>query len=162
MRVLEQMQRLSDERFLAMYEALSQRGIGPLDLELAKRMKFRPQAISKVPMATRAKQARAMLAAHKTGELAYEFFGTYLLRRCKELVTGFLDATGVEHKDGMIEDLDRNRPDAAKVAAAVEALDKTFDREDVTIYLSMCAEQWPDIAELDELWRSRLGATAPA
>ena len=50
MAVLEQLQRLSDERFLSIYESLSERGFGPLDGEVAKALKFRPQAIRKLPM----------------------------------------------------------------------------------------------------------------
>jgi hypothetical protein len=25
----------------------------------------------------------------------------------------------------------------------------------VTIYLAICAEQWPEVGQLDELWRKR-------
>ena len=35
MAVLEELNRLSDDRFLAIYEALSEQGFGPLDGELA-------------------------------------------------------------------------------------------------------------------------------
>ena len=84
------------------------------------------------------------------------------MKERKELVTGFLDATGVEHEDGMLEDLDKARPAAGKVREAVAELDKSFDRDDVTLYLSMCAEQWPDIDEIDALWRERSGVEARA
>src|SRR5688500_19372467 len=101
MQVLDQLRALSDERFLAIYEALSQHGFGPLDGEVAKALKFRPQAIRKLPMAQRAKKARSLLLARSNGEMAYEVFGTYLLKDHKGLVTGFLDLTGVRHEDGM-------------------------------------------------------------
>ena len=156
MKVIEQLKSIDDARFLALYEALAQQGFGPLDNEVAKALKFRPQAIRKLPMAQRARKARQILLARGNAELCYELFGSYLLKERKELVTGFLDATGVEHEDGMIQDLDHNKPDAKKVAAAVEELDAKFDPEDVTLYLSLCAEQWPDVAKLDELWRGRL------
>ncbi|MBK8177619.1 MAG: hypothetical protein IPK67_01660 [Planctomycetes bacterium] len=160
MQVLEQLRALGDERFLALYESLSQQGFGPLDAEVAAALKFRPQAIRKLPMPQRAKKARSILLAKNQTELAYELFGTYLLKTHKGLVTGFLDKTGVKHEDGMIEDLDGNPPDAAKLPGAVAELDREFPPADVTLYLAMCAQQWPAVKRLDELWRERSGAAA--
>ena len=56
MKVIEQLRLLSDERFLCIYEALVRDGFGPLDGEVAKALKFRPQAIVKIPMAKRAQR----------------------------------------------------------------------------------------------------------
>lgn len=160
MQVLDQLRALSEERFLAIYESLSQQGFGPLDGEVAKVLKFRPQAIRKLPMPMRAKKAKAILTAAHNSEMAYEVFGTYLLKNQRELVTGLLDATGVKHADGMIEDLEGNPPDANKLDAAVAELDKKFAPADVTLYLALCAEQWPSVKRLDELWRDRAGTAA--
>jgi hypothetical protein len=49
----------------------------------------------------------------------------------------------------MVEDIDHNVPQSKKVADAVAELDKKFERDDVTLYLSMCAEQWPQVPELE-------------
>jgi hypothetical protein len=155
MQVLEELKRIDDERFLAIYEALSQQGYGPLDGEVAKALKFRPLAIKKLPMAQRARRGKALLLARHNSELCYEIFGTYLLREHKELVTEFLDATGVRHKDGLLEDLDHNQPAQERIGGAVAQLDQKFDREDVTLYLALCAQQWPSIEALAELWRRR-------
>jgi hypothetical protein len=157
MSVFEQLQRLSDARFLSIYESLAQNGFGPLDGEVAKLLKYRPQAIRNVPMAQRATRARGLLTAKHNSEMCYELFGGYLIARHRELVTGFLEATGVKHQDGMLEDLDHNKPDAAKLDAAVAELDTKFDPEDVTLYLALCAEQWPQTPELAALWRKRAG-----
>ena len=92
-------------------------------------MKFRPHAIKKLPMAQRAKRARTVVERSANAELAYELFGTYLLKHHKELVTGFLDKTGVEHDDGMIENLDSNAPAGDKVADVAKELDGNFDAE---------------------------------
>lgn len=154
--VLEELRRLSDERFLALYEALSEQGFGPLDADVAKALKFRPQAIRKLPLATRAKRARSIIERGSQADLCYELFGSYLVRNHKELVTGFLDATGVAHDEGMIEDVDNASPDAAKLAEAVKELDGRFEPEDVTLYLAIAAEQWPDVPEVEALWRERV------
>jgi hypothetical protein len=153
--VIEELQALSEERFLAMYESMSNQGFGPLDGDVAKALKFRPQAIRKLPMPRRAKQARAILLAKSNAELAYEFFGSYLLRNHKELVTGFLDATGVPHEDGMIARLEAAIPAADRLAATIADLDRKFPPEDVTLYLAMCAQQWPQVSALDATWRAR-------
>lgn len=160
MPVLEQFRLLSEQRFLAIYQALSEQGYGPLDGEVAKLLKFRPQAIKKIPLEKRAKLAKGWIEQKHNGELCYELFGTYLVRTKKELVTGFLDATGVPHEDGMIADIEKATPAPDKIDAAVKALDEKFGADDVTLYLALCAEQWPGVPELAALWRQRSGASA--
>lgn len=134
---------LSPERFFEIYSGLEVQGYGPLDREVAQSLKFRPQAIAKLPMAQRAKRARQIVEQSANEELAYELMGAYLLRHKKALVTGFLDATGVAHQDGMIEDIQAAQPDAAKVGDAVAVLDQSFAKDDVTMYLVLCGAMWP-------------------
>lgn len=161
MAVLEQLERLSDARFLSLYENLTQHGFGPLDAEVARALKFRPQAIKKLAMDRRAGQARRILLRDGNAELCYELFGTYLMKCKKELVTGFLDATGVAHEDGMLASTEQ-MPDAARLAGAVAELDGRFEPDDVTLYLSMCVEQWPRAEALRALWLERSGAVERA
>ncbi|MEL6715024.1 MAG: hypothetical protein AAFP86_14675, partial [Planctomycetota bacterium] len=141
MKTIDHLKAMKDERFLHIYEALGQDGFGPLDGEVAKTLKFRPQMIRKLPMEKRAKTAKAILARGGNAELCYELFASYLIKNAKEVVTDFLDATGVEHEDGMVSSVENDKPEAAKVAAAVAELDKKHDTADVTLYLSMAAEQ---------------------
>lgn len=154
---LEELRRLSDARFLSIYEALAEQGFGPLDGEVAKLLRFRPQSIRKLPFETRAKKGRQWLESQKSPELAYELLGSYLVRTKKEIVTEFLDATGVPHEEGMIEDVEVSRPDGAKIGEALSALDAKHDPEDVTTYLAICLEMWPDGQELEAAWRARSG-----
>ena len=155
MPVLEELERMGEERFLAIYDALARDGFGPLDGELAKRLNFRPMAIRKLPMATRARRARAHILGGKNAEMAYELFGSYLVSKDKELLTDFLDATGVPHEDGMIADVEEGTPDPEKVPAAVEALDAKYPPEDVTLYLALSAEHWPAIEAMQAAWKDR-------
>ena len=157
MQVLAQLKSMSPERFLAIYQSLENEGFGPLDGEVAKSLKFRPMAVKKLPMDQRARRARMLMETTGNAELAYELFGAYLLKHKKELVTGFLDKTGVPHEDGMIEDIHSGVPSKSKVAGAVKELDEAFPEEDVTLYLSMCAQQWAELPELDEIWKKRTG-----
>ncbi len=157
MHVINYLKTLTPERFLDIYEALANDGFGPLDGEVAKALKFRPKAIRKLPMAQRARRARGILELKANAELAYELFGSYLMKTCKQLVTDFLDATGVPHEEGMIQNVTSDLPDGARVAEAVAKLDQRYDPEDVTLYLSMCREQWPGVEEIDAIWRARPG-----
>ena len=118
-------------------------------------LKFRLHAIRKLPLEQRARRARALIEHRANAELAYELFGSYLMASCKELVTEFLDATGVRHEEGMIDTLQGNEPAKEKLQEAIAALDERHEPADVTLYLSLCAEQWPSVPELDSLWRLR-------
>lgn len=156
MKVIEQLRALSDERFCAIYETLAQDGFGPLDGEVAKALKFRPQAIRKLPMVQRAKRARRLVEVGGMADMCYELFGTYLMSGHKQLVIDFLDGTGVEHEEGMLKNPDTAKPDTAKLGPTVAELDKNYDPADVTLYLSVAAEQWPSFEELESIWRLRL------
>lgn len=156
MKVIEQLRLLSDERFLSIYEALVRDGFGPLDGEVAKALKFRPQAIVKIPMAKRAQRARRILDGEANAEMCYELFGTYLFTKHKQLVLDFLDGVGVEHDKGMISNVTEALPDPAKLSGALTELDQKYKAEDVTLYLSLCSEQWPSVPEVEAAWRKRL------
>lgn len=155
MQVLEHLKNTSPDRFLAIYESLQRDGFGPLDGEVAKQLHFRPLAIKKLPMAQRARRAKAIIENARNTELAYEILGAYLIKNHHGLVTTFLDRTGVKHDKGMIEDVVHNQPDATKIPETVAELDQTFPPVEVTLYLAICAEQWPAIGLFDELWRKR-------
>ena len=155
MQVIEQLKGMKDERFLQIYDTLSQDGFGPLDGEVAKALKFRPQAIRKLPMDKRARTARSILSRSGNAELCYELFGGYLMQNAKDLVTDFLDGTGVPHEEGMIQNIETEKPAGDKVASTVAELDKKYDPADVTLYLSLAAEQWESVPEVDSVWRMR-------
>ena len=55
----------------------------------------------------------------------------------------------------MVQSIDQHKPAGDKVAATVAELDKKYDPADVTLYLSMAAEQWPSVLEVDSIWRMR-------
>ena len=157
---LQHLASLDEDQFLAVYETLSSQGFGPLDGEVARALKFRPQAIRKLPLAQRAKKGRQLLLAARNAEMAYELLGTYLFATKRELVTDFLDATGVEHEDGVVEETHSNLPAAEKIPAAVAELDKKYEPSLVTLYLCISAQTWPEIESFERLWRERSGLTA--
>lgn len=162
MQVVEHLKGLDEAAFLELYEGLSQQGFGPMDRDVAASLKFRPQAIRKLPMPQRAKRAKQLLERSSNEEMAYELFGTYLMKRCEGLIPGFLDKTGVPHNEGMIEDLEAGIPDEGKIEGAVQELEDEFGKPAVDMYLAMAASQWPKLGKLDELWRTRTGLGAEA
>ncbi len=159
MPVLEHLAQLTDERFFAIYESLTDRGVGPLDGQVAAALRFRPQAVVKLPLEKRAKRARLVLERTKNAELLYELFGTYLMRHHKDLVLGFLDETGVAHEDGIIEAEDA-APDPAKLPDALKKLEAEHGADDLALYLALAAEQWPDQEPVQAAWRERLSQPA--
>jgi hypothetical protein len=156
--IIDTIQNMSDERFLAIYEGLSDRGFGPLDGEVAKAMKFRPQAIRKLAFDKRAKKARQIILSSNNAEIAYELCGGYLMRAHGKLMPDFLDAMGIPHEDGMIEDMDETAPDPTKIDEVLAKLDGDYPAEDVTLYMCICAMQWPEIPELLSAWEARTAA----
>jgi len=87
MHALQYLKNLPAERFVEIYSGLEVEGYGPLDREVAQSLKFRPQAIGKLPMAQRAKRAKQIIEKSANEELAYEILGAWLLRHKKALVT---------------------------------------------------------------------------
>jgi hypothetical protein len=55
----------------------------------------------------------------------------------------------------MINNVDEAQPAGEKIAGAVQDLDGKFDSEDVTLYLAICAEQWPQVTEIQDTWSTR-------
>jgi len=157
MQVVEHLKGMDAAAFLGLYEGLAQQGFGPMDREVAASLKFRPQAIRKLPMDQRARRAKQLLERSSNEEMAYELFGTYLMRCCEGLIPGFLDKTGVPHNEGMIEDIEAALPDAEKLPTAVSELEEEFGQPAIDMYLAMAASQWPKVAEIDALWRERTG-----
>jgi hypothetical protein len=151
---LEYIAKRDEQRFLAIYEGLLHDGFGPLDGELAKLLKFRPQAIKKLPLPQRARHARNYLLGRKQGDMAYEILGAYLVKHHRALVTDFLDAAGIPHEEGMLEE-DAPLPDEPGIHKAVEALDQKYPREEVTMYLALCGQTWPEVERFGSLWKER-------
>ncbi len=157
MKVIEQLKSLTPERFETIYAALADQnqGLGPLDVEVAKELKFRPQAIKKLPLAKRSQRAKLLLERSANAELTYEVFGTYLMTGHKQLILDFLNATDVPHEDGMLQEADA-KPAVGKLNEAIAELDQKYDPADVTLYLAVCAEQWPQVPEVESMWRMRM------
>ncbi len=58
------------------------------------------------------------------------------------MMGAFLDALGIAHEDGLIQD-ENVTPDPAKLASAATTLKETFPPEDVSLYLNTLRCQDP-------------------
>ena len=66
----------------------------------------------------------------------------------------FLDALGLKHENGLIDD-DDAKPDAEKLGAAVAAITGKYPAEDVSLYLTtlVCQdpETWGELGKLPQV-----------
>jgi len=146
------------ERLQAIYEALPDEIRNALDSPIAKALNSRPSSLAKRPVLFKMKALRSFLIKQRDESLAQDILRSYFLGPRKELVTAFLDATGVAHEDGQVED-DEAQPDGKKIPAAVEALLADHSVEDVALYLDVARFQWSEIDELVQA-REQLGSSA--
>jgi hypothetical protein len=137
---------LPPERFAALYQSLEPEVARVLDGVIARMLNSRVSSVGRTPVAMRVKALRAWIVRERDDAVAGDLLAAYFLGPRKALVTGFLDATGVEHEDGRVDG--DGKPDAGKLDDAVAALLAEHDREDVRLYLQVAAQQWPDVPEL--------------
>jgi len=67
----------------------------------------------------------------------------YHLAEQRPMMGAFLDALGIKHENGLIDEEDVT-PDAGKIAPAAAQLAQKFPPEDVRIYLNTLLSQDPD------------------
>ncbi|HTE05074.1 MAG TPA: hypothetical protein VK824_02680 [Planctomycetota bacterium] len=137
---------LPPERFAALYLALPEEMARALDGAIASMLHARPASVRRQPDAVRVKALRAFLVRSRDETLGGDLLRAYFLGPRKPLVVQFLDATGVKHQEGQVEE--EGQPDPAKVGEAIAALNAAHDPQDVALYLAIAAVQWPEIKEL--------------
>ncbi len=120
---------------------------------IAKQFKFRPQSILKLPIERRARQLAGMAKIPET--VVGRALVAYHLAEKRPLLAAFLDALGIRHEQGVIEETLSDAPAEDRLAAAVASIAGAFPADDVRLYLRTLAAQDPDI------WRG-LAALAPA
>ena len=135
---------MSPQRLAGVYSALPAEAREALDVPVAQMLNSRVASVRRRPVETKVRALRAFLGKTRDESLATEILRAYLLGPRKDLVTAFLDGTGVVHEDGQVDG--EAKPDGEKVAGVVADLLGRFDREDVLLYLRVAALQWSDEA----------------
>jgi hypothetical protein len=128
---------------------------------VAEARKLRPVFLERQPRPQRHTLMLATLARPALELVAGNLIRTWLLKKHKQMLADFLDALGIAHQEGVVEDLPPAMDDA-KVRAAVEGLLAKYPPEAVAVYLHAFNEmnevEWPNLkAMLDSDPRLQLG-----
>jgi len=129
---------------------------------VAEARKLRPVFLERQPRAQRHATMLATLARPALEVIAANLIRTWLLKKHNGLLVDFLNALGIEHKDGVVEDLPATMDDA-KLRGAVDAVVAKYPPEVVAVYLNAFNEinevEWPNLkAMLEADKRLQLGA----
>ena len=128
---------------------------------VAEARKLRPVFLERQPRPQRHTMMLATLSRPALDPVAANLLRTWLLKKHKQMLADFLDALGIAHQDGVVEDLPPAMDDA-KVHTAVEALLAKYPPEAVAVYLHAFNEMnevgWPNLkAMLESDPRLQLG-----
>ena len=110
-------------------------------LLIAQIKKFRPKFVLGLDDERRAKHLASLVAMPEA--LAARALVVYHLAEQREMMGVFLDALGLEHDNGLIEESEA-KPDPAKMDAAVAAITAKFPAENVSLYLATLVCQDPE------------------
>jgi hypothetical protein len=102
---------------------------------MAQAQKMRPVFIGRQPKERRHKSFVQMLSRAGSEEHAGNLIRGWLFKEHKDVLTGFLGKLGIEHEEGMVDNLPESISDDA-LNAAVELLIEKYDRELVAVYLT--------------------------
>ena len=102
---------------------------------MAQAQKMRPVFIGRQPKERRHKSFVQMLSRAGSEEHAGNLIRGWLFKEHKDVLTGFLGKLGIEHEEGMVNDLPESISDDA-LNAAVNLLIEKYDRELVAGYLT--------------------------
>ena len=109
---------------------------------IANRIKFRVKSVIAMPVEKKARQLIALPAISEM--IAARALVAYHLAHQRPMMGTFLDALGIAHEEGLIQDEEMQAPDAEKLKAAAATLKASYPQDDVTLYLSTLTWQDPD------------------
>ena len=110
-------------------------------LLIAQQKKFRPKTVIGLDVDRKAKHLATLGSMPE--QIAARALIVYHLAEQRPMMAAFLDALGVAHENGLIQE-DEVKPDAQRIAPAAATIAKQFPPDDVRIYLSTLLSQDPD------------------
>jgi hypothetical protein len=111
-------------------------------MAIAQRIKFRPKSVVALPVDRKARQLANLNAVSEL--VAARLLVDYHLDQQRPMMARFLDALGIKHENGLIDDEDLQAPDAEKLKAAAQAIAGEFPPADVGVYLATLIWQDPE------------------
>jgi len=119
---------------------------------ISQQKKFRPKTVVALDEERKARHLASLASLPDT--LAARALVTYHLAEQRAMMGAFLDALGIAHENGLIQE-DNVKPDPAKVASAAAAIAQQYGPEDVALYLNtlLCQdpETWGGLRSLPQL-----------
>ena len=109
---------------------------------IAQRIKFRTKSVVTMPLDKKARQLAALAGVSEM--VAARLLVAYHLDRQRPMMGSFLDALGIKHENGLIEDEEMGPPSPEKLREAAAAIATQYPREDVALYLTTLVWQDPE------------------
>jgi hypothetical protein len=102
---------------------------------VAEARKLRPAFFERTPRPARHASMAAMLARPRLELMAANLLRDWLMKGQKPMLADFLDALGVAHKEGAVDDLPAI-VEESRLQAAVEKILAKYPAEEVAVYLN--------------------------
>ena len=126
-------------------------------LLIAQQKKFRPKTVVGLDVDRKARHLATL--GTMPDQIAARTLVVYHLAEQRPMMGKFLDALGIAHENGLIQE-DSAKPESSKIGPAAAQLAKEFPAEDVRLYLTTLLCQDPETwGALDETVKG-LGAGA--
>jgi len=109
---------------------------------IAQRIKFRTKSVYAMPIDKKARQLTALAGVSEM--VAARLLVAYHLAAQRPMMGSFLDALGIKHEEGLIDDEEMAAPTPEKLREAATVIAGQYPREDVALYLSTLVWQDPD------------------
>src|SRR5215469_1860237 len=120
---------------------------------VAEARKLRPVFLERQPRPQRHASMLQTLARPSLEMVTGNLVRTWLLKKYNAMLADFLDALGIPHKEGVVDDLPKTMDDA-KLRSAVDVLLGKYPPEVVAVYLNAFNEmnevEWPNLKALLE------------
>jgi hypothetical protein len=119
---------------------------------IAGHMKFRAKSVFSLPVEKKARYLAALPAMPDT--VAARALVNYHLERQRPMMGAFLDALGITHENGLIQE-ENVAPDTAKIPPAAAHIAEAYPPDDVRLYLNtlLCQdpETWGSLRDVPQL-----------
>jgi len=108
---------------------------------IAQQKKFRPKTVNGLDLDRKARHLATLPSLPDA--LAARALVVYHLAEQRPMMAAFLDALGIAHENGLIQE-DSVKPEASKIEPAAAAIGENFPPEDVRLYLETLLCQDPE------------------
>jgi len=120
---------------------------------VAEARRVRPVFLERQPRTERHSQMLSTLARPSLELVTSNLIRTWLVKKHKNMLIDFLNALGIQHNEGVVEDLPESMTDE-KLRPAIDVLLAKYPQEAVSVYLhafnDMNEANWPNLKTMLE------------